>query len=143
MSTDTPTTPSTNGPGTTGPKDIGYLLTAYADGELNDEGRRWVEAQLLASPALRERHNQIRALQDALRRYLPEQSGPDALETGPIRSSPSCAATGHLPADTAPSSASGRSSSPSWRRASWRPWYWVRCRWWSTAHQKRKRNGRR
>lgn len=67
-------------PATETPQEIGYLLSAYADGELNKDGRRWVEAQLRASAELRERHDQIRALQDALREHLPNQPVPTALD---------------------------------------------------------------
>lgn len=62
------------------PKDLGYLLTAYADGELNAEGRAWVEAQLQDNAALRARLEQIRSIQNALRKHLPMQAVPTGLD---------------------------------------------------------------
>jgi hypothetical protein len=48
-------------------QDIGYLLTAYADGQLAPEGVMWVEEQLDANPDLRARLKEIRQLQAGLR----------------------------------------------------------------------------
>lgn len=48
-------------------QDIGYLLTAYADGQLAPEGVMWVEEQLDRNPDLRARLKEIRHLQAGLR----------------------------------------------------------------------------
>lgn len=48
-------------------QDIGYLLTAYADGQLAPEGVMWVEEQLDANADLRARLKEIRQLQAGLR----------------------------------------------------------------------------
>jgi Ca-activated chloride channel family protein len=48
-------------------QDIGYLLTAYADGQLAPEGVMWVEEQLDGNPDLRGRLKEIRQLQAGLR----------------------------------------------------------------------------
>ncbi|MBA3938733.1 MAG: von Willebrand factor type A domain-containing protein, partial [Planctomycetes bacterium] len=47
--------------------DLGYLLTAYADGQLALAGMAWVEEQLDRRPDLRARLKEIRAVQAALR----------------------------------------------------------------------------
>lgn len=48
-------------------QDIGYLLTAYADGQLASEGVMWVEEQLDRTPDLRTKLKEIRHLQAGLR----------------------------------------------------------------------------
>ncbi len=48
-------------------QDIGYLLTAYADGQLAQEGVMWVEEQLDRTPNLRTKLKEIRHLQAGLR----------------------------------------------------------------------------
>ena len=48
-------------------QDIGYLLTAYADGQLAPEGVMWVEEQLDRTPDLRAKLKEIRYLQAGLR----------------------------------------------------------------------------
>lgn len=48
-------------------QDIGYLLTAYADGQLAPQGVMWVEEQLDRNPDLRAKLKEIRQLQAGLR----------------------------------------------------------------------------
>ena len=48
-------------------QDIGYLLTAYADGQLAPEGVMWVEERLDRNPDLRAKLKEIRQLQAGLR----------------------------------------------------------------------------
>ncbi|HYE07872.1 MAG TPA: von Willebrand factor type A domain-containing protein [Planctomycetota bacterium] len=51
--------------------DIGYLLTAYADGALAPDGVAWVEQRLAASAELRARLAQVRAVRAGLGGALP------------------------------------------------------------------------
>ena len=56
---------------TTQPEQLGYLLTAYVEETLTEEGRLWVEAQLAHTPQLQEQLDAIRALRTALIGHLP------------------------------------------------------------------------
>ncbi len=58
-------------------REIGPLLTAYAEDALAPEGRAWVDAQLALHPELRERLAAIRSLAQQLRSSLP--AAPTAL----------------------------------------------------------------
>jgi len=51
--------------------DIGYLLTAYAEGTLSEEGRNWVEAQLALHPQLNEQLEEIRQIRNSLLGTIP------------------------------------------------------------------------
>lgn len=62
--------------------DLGYLLTAYADGQLAPEGVQWVDRQLAERPELKTRLDEIRALQQALRSGLAGIDLPLALDDG-------------------------------------------------------------
>ncbi len=59
--------------------DLGYLLTAYADGQLALEGMAWVEEQLDRRPELRARLKEIRAVQAALRAEFARFPAPEEL----------------------------------------------------------------
>jgi len=63
----------------TPPDQLGYLLTAYVEETLTDEGRQWVEAQLLQKPQLQDQLEAIRALRTALIGHLP--SAPEELSS--------------------------------------------------------------
>lgn len=60
--------------------DLGYLLTAYADGQLAPEGMQWVEQQLAERPELKTRLDEIRAVQQTLRNGLSGLEFPLALD---------------------------------------------------------------
>lgn len=60
--------------------DLGYLLTAYADGQLAPEGMQWVEQQLTERPELKTRLDEIRAVQQTLRSGLAGLEFPLALD---------------------------------------------------------------
>ncbi len=63
-----------------GEPDPGYLLTAYADGQLHADGMRMVEERLRADPQLRARLDEIRLLQGWLRSGLAHQPAPVRLD---------------------------------------------------------------
>jgi Ca-activated chloride channel family protein len=60
--------------------DVGFLLTAYADGELDATGVQHLEARLSADPVLRGHLDAIRTLQSRLRSGFAQQQVPRELD---------------------------------------------------------------